>query len=191
MTLLVNGVVFAIISVKAAAEPPLYTREDLLLLSHMIIHHEQALDLAALVPSRTKRDEFIRLARYIDGAQRAEIEQMKSWLRLAAERGIEVPHHDMHGDPPMHGMLSKAQMSALASASGAEFERRWLEGMIHHHQGALDMARAQQQHQFETGRRPYGIDVLVDEILVVQRAEITKMKSWLKEWNLSSAVEAR
>ena len=93
----------------------LYTQEDLLFLSHMIVHHEQALEMAALVPSRTKRDELIRFARYIDGAQRAEIEQMKSLLELAAERGVAVPHHDMHGDPPMPGMLSKAQMSALAA----------------------------------------------------------------------------
>jgi uncharacterized protein (DUF305 family) len=169
-----------------AQEPAarLYNQEDLLFLSHMILHHQQALEMTALVPSRSRRDEFIRFARYIDGSQRAEIEQMKSLLELAADRGAEPPHHEMHGDPPMHGMLSKAQMSALAAAKGAEFERLWLEGMIYHHEGALDMARAQQKQQFENGRRPYGIDVLVDEMLVVQRAEITKMRDWLKDWKL-------
>jgi uncharacterized protein (DUF305 family) len=150
----------------------------------MILHHEQALEMAALVPSRSKRDELNRFARYIEGAQRAEIEHMKSLLEQSAERGAAAPHHEMHGDPPMHGMLSKAQMSALAGAKGARFERLWLEGMIYHHEGALDMARAQQRQQFEHGRRPYGIDVLVDEMLVVQRAEITKMQAWLKEWGL-------
>jgi uncharacterized protein (DUF305 family) len=79
-------------------------------------------------------------------------------------------------------MLSKARMSALAAAKGAEFERLWLEGMIHHHEGALAMGRAQQEYQFKAGRRPYGIDVMVDEILVVQRGEITRMKAWLQEW---------
>jgi uncharacterized protein (DUF305 family) len=166
---------------------PLYTQEDLLFLSHMIEHHEQALELAALVPSRTDREEFIRFARYVDGAQRVEIDQMKSLLRLAAERGMEIPHHDMHGDPPMAGMLSKAQMAALAAATGAEFERLWLQGMIYHHDGALGMGRAQQQRQFESGRQPYGIDVLVDDILVVQRAEITRMRAWLTQWGLSSS----
>ena len=53
----------------------------------------------------------------------------------------------------MTGMLSKAQMAALAAASGAQFERLWLQGMIYHHQGALDMAREQQERQFETGRQ--------------------------------------
>jgi|GEM_PF-268809 len=189
-------------SAQGAAAPPagpgeptplLYNQADLHFLSHMIVHHQQALDLAALVPSRTNREELIRFARYLDGEQRAEIEQMKSLLALATERGLEAPHHDLHGDPPMAGMLSKAQMAALAAAKGAEFERLWLQGMIYHHEGALAMGRAQQQQQFESGRRPYGIDVMVDDILVVQRAEITKMQAWLEEWGSgeSSASEAR
>jgi uncharacterized protein (DUF305 family) len=53
------------------------------------------------------------------------------------------------------------------------------------------MGRAQQQRQFEDGRRPYGVDVLVDEILVVQRAEITKMRAWLVEWGLAAAALAK
>ncbi len=168
-------------AVTASAED-LYTREDLLFLSHMIVHHEQALEMAALVPSRSKREDFVRFARYVDGGQRAEIEQMKGLLALAAERGLKVPEHTLHGDPPMPGMLSKAQMSALAAARGAGFERLWLEGMIRHHEAALAMGRAQQEYQFKAGRRPYGIDVMVDEILVVQRGEITKMQDWLREW---------
>ena len=110
---------------------------------------------------------------------------MSSLLQLARDRGIEVPQHEMHGDPPMEGMLSRAQMAALAVAKGKEFERLWLQGMIYHHQGALDMARVQQRQQFQTGRRPYGIDVLVDDIIEVQRAEIQKMHTWLRQWGLA------
>jgi uncharacterized protein (DUF305 family) len=169
-----------------AATATLYSQDDLLFLSHMIVHHEQALVLTALVPSRTKREEFVRFARYLDGAQRAEIDHMQGLLDLAAARGQETPHHEMHGDPPMAGMLSRAQMAAIEAASGAQFERLWLEGMIIHHEGALDMARAQQEREFASGRRSYGLDTLVDDILVVQRAEITKMKAWLTQWGLSS-----
>ena len=180
----------AAVSAEQKAGPSaLYTPEDLLFLSHMIQHHEQALELAALVPSRTHREDFIRFARYVDAAQRVEIDQMKSLLQVATERGVEIPHHEMHGDPPMAGMLSKAQMAALAAASGAEFERLWLQGMIYHHEGALAMGRAQQEQEFASGRQPYGIDVLVDDILVVQRAEITRMKGWLRDWGLSSAAD--
>lgn len=165
---------------------PLYEPADLLFLSHMIVHHEQALELTALVPSRTKREDFIRFARYLEGAQQVEIDQMRGMLDLATQRGIDRPHHEMQGDPPMAGMLSKAQMAAIRAANGAEFERLWLQGMILHHEGALDMALREQRREFETGRRPYGIDTMLDDILVVQRGEITKMKRWLGEWGLVS-----
>ena len=170
---------------RSAPEP--YTHEDLLFLRHMIVHHEQALELAALVPSRADRAELVRFARLIDGAQRAEIDQMVSLLALASDRGMTVPQHDVHADPPMPGLLPRARMEEIAAATGASFERLWLEGMIVHHEGALTMGRAQQRRQFENGRRPYGIDVLVDEILVVQRAEITTMTSWLTDWGLRKA----
>ena len=38
-------------------------------------------------------------------------------------------------------MLSEAQMKALENATGAEFDRLYLEGMIAHHEGAIDMAK--------------------------------------------------
>jgi uncharacterized protein (DUF305 family) len=172
-------------SALAQTAQALYDADELLFLTHMIMHHEQALEMAALVPARTRREDFVRFARYIDGAQRAEIDQMKSLLRMASERGIAIPHHEMLGDPPMAGMLSKAQLAELTAATGAQFERLWLQGMIYHHQGALDMAREQQRRQFETGRHPYGIEVMVDDMLVVQRAEITRMRGWLEQWGLS------
>jgi uncharacterized protein (DUF305 family) len=173
----------------AAAQQPagggeLYTPEDLLFLRHMIVHHQQALELAALVPSRTTRDELVRFARQVERAQQAEIDQMEALLQSAAERGLSVPPHELHGAAAMPGLLSKAQMDAIAAAEGPQFDRLWLEGMIAHHEGALVMAREQQRREFEGGRRPFGIDVLVDEILVVQRAEIAKMRAWLAQWRL-------
>jgi uncharacterized protein (DUF305 family) len=165
---------------------PLFNDEDLLFLRHMIVHHQQAVDMANLVPSRSDRKEFVRFTGYVGRGQAAEIAFMQSLLDLAAERGLNVPDHGPHGDPPMAGMLSTAQMDALAAARGAGFERLWLEGMIYHHQGALDMAEAQQRQQLANGRRPYGIAPHVEEILVGQRAEITKMRGWLREWGLAS-----
>lgn len=164
---------------------PIYNEQDLAFLQHMIVHHEQALAMCDLVPERTERAPFIRFARNVKRAQAAEIDLMQSLLELAAERGIEVPHHSMHGDPPMDGMLSSAEMRALEAADGAELERLWLEGMIYHHEGALRMASAQQLQQLESGRRPYLLDVLVEDILVEQRAEITKMRGWLEDWSLA------
>jgi uncharacterized protein (DUF305 family) len=163
---------------------PLFNAEDLRFLQHMIVHHEQAVVMSALVPARSARAEFNRFARYVASAQAAEIELMQGLLALARDRGLVVHDHGLHGDPPMAGMLSMAEMEALAAASGPEFERLWLEGMIYHHQGAIDMAQAQQRQQLATGRPPYGIAVLVEGIIEEQRAEITKMRAWLDEWGL-------
>jgi uncharacterized protein (DUF305 family) len=69
---------------------------------------------------------------------------------------------------------------------GSEFERLWLEGMILHHQGAVDMALAQQEAQFANGNQPWGVDVLVDEMLSVQRAEISAMREWLQTWHATA-----
>jgi uncharacterized protein (DUF305 family) len=160
----------------------LFNAADIKFLQHMIVHHEQAVVMSLLVPERTERDEFVRFASYVRRGQAAEIESMQSLLDLAADRGMVIGEHGLHGDPPMPGMLSQARIDALAAATGIEFERLWLEGMIYHHQGAIDMALVQQQQQLESGRQPFEISVLVEEILVEQQAEITKMQAWLAEW---------
>jgi uncharacterized protein (DUF305 family) len=160
----------------------LYAPADLRFLTHMIVHHQQALELCALVPERSEREEFLRFARYLNDAQQAEIDQMRGLLLQAADRGTAIPEDHLHGDPPMAGMLSKAQMAAIAAANGIGFERLWLQGMILHHQGAVDMALAQQEAQFSTGHQPWGVDVLVDDMLAAQRGEIHRMRQWLLDW---------
>jgi uncharacterized protein (DUF305 family) len=159
-----------------------YTAADLTFLTHMILHHQQALELCELVPTHSTREAFHRFARYVNDAQAAEIGQMQGLLKLAAGRGATIPEQRLDGDPPMTGMLSKAQMAAIGAAKGLEFERLWLQGMITHHQGAVDMALAQQNAQFRSGNQPWGVDVMVDDMLVGQRSEITKMTAWLTEW---------
>jgi uncharacterized protein (DUF305 family) len=176
---------------QARPAAPLYTGDDVAFLTHMLAHHQQAIDMAALVPTRSDRQDFLKFARYLAGAQQAEIDQMKTLLQAAADRGQPAPHHDMSGDPPMPGMLSKAQMAALEAARGAEFTRLWLRGMIRHHQGAIDMALAQQQREFESRRQPYGIAALADDILATQRGEIGMMRKWLAGWGLEDSGPGR
>lgn len=164
---------------------PLYTEQDMRFLINMITHHQQAVDMAALVPARSDRAQFQRFARYVGRAQEAEIRLMESFLELAASRGLDVPGEPTgHDHRHMDGMLSPEQMEALAATEGAEFERLWLEGMIFHHEGAITMANAQQDHQQTTGRRPYGVAALLEDIIVEQRAEIHRMEEWLQAWGL-------
>ena len=159
-----------------------YSRADLAFLTHMIVHHRQAVKLCALVDGRSQREEFRRFARYLNDAQQAEIDQMEALLQQAASRGAAIPEAHFHADPPMAGMLSTAQMAAIAQAHGKGFERLWLEGMIRHHQGAVDMALAQQEAQYRNRNQPFGLDTLVDDMLAVQRAEIRRMQDWLVDW---------
>ena len=177
--------------VGAPPATPLYTNEDLAFLTHMIVHHQQAIDMAALVPARSHRKEFLTFARYMAGAQQAEIDQMTALLQAAADRGQVAPHHEMTGDPPMPGMLSKLEMAALEKSSGAEFARLWLQGMIRHHQAGVDMALAQQERDFTNQRQPYGIAAMADDIVTTQRGEIGMMKTWLGRWGIGPAAPQR
>lgn len=103
-------------------------------LTMMIPHHQQAIEMADLVPTRSSDSEVIELARQIKEAQGPEIEQMRA---LLLEFGIEEnpSSHAAH----MHGMLDEDEMKALAEASGDDFDRLFLDGMIKHHEGAIDM----------------------------------------------------
>jgi uncharacterized protein (DUF305 family) len=171
--------------------PPLYTADDLAFLQHMIMHHQQAVDMGALMEGRAEHPELIRFAGLVADAQRAEIQGMQGLLDLAAARGLAAPAHHMHGDPPMAGMLSEAEMTALAAAKGPAFERLWLQGMILHHDGGLAMARAQELRQALDGRQPFEIAGMIDDILIVQRAEIGMMKTWLTAWGLAEPGDRR
>lgn len=169
---------------QSAADGPLYNAEDLMFLKHMSVHHQQAVVMSDLAPERTEREAFLRFTRYVKRAQKREIAAMQSLLDLGAKRGLTVPDHGPHGDPPMPGMLSQAVMDALRDSESDEFVRRWLQGMIFHHEGGLAMAKVQQLQQLKHGRKPYLLESLVEEIIVVQRAEVTKMQRWLHEWAL-------
>jgi uncharacterized protein (DUF305 family) len=126
----------------AALEQLPHTEHDTRFMQGMILHHEQALEMAALVPERSDRDDVRLLARRVIMSQEAEIAVMRRWLR---QRGEQVPaagygDHGGHADHEgMPGMLSPEQLEALAAASGEEFDRMFLEFMIFHHEGALTM----------------------------------------------------
>ena len=98
----------------------------------------------------------------------------RSLLAAAAEREVPMPAQHLHGDPPMAGMLSTAEIDAITAARGAEFERLWLDGMILHHEGALDMAN----DEIDDGIDPETI-ALCESIVTSQTAEIIEMQALL------------
>lgn len=112
-----------------------FSGSDIMFAQMMIPHHQQAVDMGTLAETRASSPEVKALAAKIKAEQAPEIQQMKGWLE-AAGASTEMGH-----DMGMGGMLTDAQMTALAAASGAEFDRLYLEGMIGHHEGAIHMAQ--------------------------------------------------
>ena len=112
-----------------------FSGADIMFLQMMIPHHQQAIDISNIALKSSKDVELLALADTIIEAQTAEIVQMNSWLK---EAGASMDMgHSMSG---MGGMLNEAELSALAMATGKEFDALWLKGMIEHHDGAIDMS---------------------------------------------------
>jgi uncharacterized protein (DUF305 family) len=125
---------------KTATESQLsHTDADVKFMQGMIGHHAQAIEMSALVPTRTAREDMRLLARRIDVSQADEIKMMQEWLQRRSQK-LPDPHaHHQPGSTLMPGMLSQEEMSRLAAAKGDEFDRLFLQGMIKHHAGALTM----------------------------------------------------
>lgn len=123
-----------------------YSPDDVRFMHDMIPHHNQAVQMAALVAERTNRQELIDIAGRIDASQADEIEFMQQWLQ---QRGEPVPeptaHSAMHTSHEMAGMASPEQMAQLAQLQGTDFDRLFLELMITHHEGAVTMVEELQE----------------------------------------------
>ena len=116
-----------------------YSDADIRFLRGMIPHHAQAKEMSALAEDRTNNAAVLAVAERITLSQDDEIGMMQDWLR---NQGLEVTPEDAHHAAdfePMPGMLTDEDMAQLTAASGPEFDRLYLEFMIDHHQGALDM----------------------------------------------------
>ena len=74
----------------------------------------------------------------------------------------------------MQGMVDEATMTKLESLSGAEFDTLWLESMISHHQGAIEMAKAEIANGENVDAKR-----LAQTIIDTQQAEIGQMKQML------------
>ncbi len=113
----------------------------------MIMHHGQAVEMTALIPSHTENKALRELGAKISSSQTDEIKFMKRWLTARGEPTSMampgMPDMDRSGKPMqlMPGMLTPQQMEALRKAQGPEFDRLFLTGMIQHHEGALTMVK--------------------------------------------------
>ena len=144
-----------------------FSSNDIMFAQMMIPHHQQAVDMSTLAETRSTNPEILALAVQIKDAQAPEIKQMTAWLESAGA-GMDMGH-----DMGMGGMLTDEQMTALSNASGAEFDKLYLQGMIAHHEGAIQMA------QMIVGSNNAEAKELAVAIISSQSAEIEKMKTLL------------
>src|SRR5688572_15180482 len=117
-----------------------HTAADIKFMQGMIGHHAQAIEMTALIPSRTAREDMKLLGLRISLSQEDEIKMMRHWLEV---RGAPLPSEHAHHMPGgmMPGMLTPEEMTRLAASKGPEFDKLFLEGMIKHHEGALTMVK--------------------------------------------------
>lgn len=155
---------------------PEHTDADVEFVHGMIAHHEQALQMTGLVEERSASDEIPRLAQRLEVSQQDELAQLTQWLEARDEQvPLAGARHD-HGVMP--GMLTDEQLTELATASGAEFDRLFLEYMIFHHEGAVVMVDVLLTG--EGGQEPE-LNQLANHIDADQRVEISRMKRLLAD----------
>jgi len=150
---------------------------DIKFMQGMIGHHAQAIEMVALIPTHTTRDELRLLGQRIDISQRDEIQMMQDWLaaRHQLVPGVNAIHQ--HDAALMPGMLTDDEMRRLADAKGPEFDRLFLEGMIKHHEGALTMVK----NLFATpgAGQDVAIFSFASDVDADQRMEIERMGAML------------
>lgn len=165
---------------------------DVMFAQMMIPHHAQAIEMAKLAATRAQSEKVKSLASRIEAAQQPEIDRMTAWL---TSWGQSVPGSDGSGstgdgmgsmgsgsmgsggmatDSGDNGMMSDSDMSMLAAATGADFDRKFLTMMVRHHQGAIAMAKTEQA----SGRYAPATQ-LAASIVTSQSAEISTMQSLL------------
>jgi uncharacterized protein (DUF305 family) len=146
----------------------------------MLPHHAQALVMTAYVPERTQNRGIRLLAERMQLSQDDEIALMERWLQERSEP-VRDPEgmHDEH-DAAMAGMLTGAELAQLETASGAEFDRLFLEFMIRHHEGALDMIA---DLYAAGGAQEPSLGEMARHIESDQNIEIARMQSMLAEMN--------
>lgn len=149
-----------------------FSATDVMFAQMMIPHHKQAVEMSDLALATSTNPDVLALAQQIRDAQAPEITLMTGWLTTAG--APMAMGHDMNAmGAGMDGMMTDDEMSALTSATGAAFDTLFLQGMIAHHEGAVQMAA------MVTDTKNAEVKKLGDAIIAGQSAEITQMKAIL------------
>lgn len=154
---------------------------DLRFIDGMILHHQGAIAMAEAVLANSSRDDMKQLAQAIIAAQQQEIEQMQQWRQAWYPAASDTPmmyHAEMNHMMPMTEEMQAAMMMNVdLGAADEQFDLRFLNAMIPHHEGALVMA----QQVLERSSRPELL-ALAQNIIATQQQEIDQMQQWRQAW---------
>jgi uncharacterized protein (DUF305 family) len=170
---------------STTAKLPQKSQMDVEFMQGMIMHHAQAVEMTALIPSHTQNKDLQVLGARISRSQSDEIRFMRRWLAARGEptvmpmpgmQGMNMSHQSM---ALMPGMLTPEQMEALRKAKDVEFDRLFLSGMIQHHNGALIMVK----DLFDTAGAGQDAELFdfATDVDSGQRAEIRIMQAMLEK----------
>jgi uncharacterized protein (DUF305 family) len=156
-----------------------FTGDDVKFMQGMIGHHAQAIEMTELLATRTASAGMKKLALRIEVSQQDEIRMMENWLEARHQRVPSRTAMHEHGATLMPGMLSEAEMQQLADSRGVEFDRLFLQGMIKHHGGALEMVK----NLFDSpgAGQDNVIFTFASDVDADQRIEIDRMSAMLSE----------
>jgi uncharacterized protein (DUF305 family) len=154
---------------------------DLRFIDGMTPHHQGALVMAKEVLQKSQRPELRKFANQILADQQKEISQMQKWRKTwYPKAGSELMGWHAEGNhmmPMTAAQIAAMRMDRPLGKADKEFDLRFLDAMIPHHAGAVQMAKELQQKS----KRPEMVQ-LAKAIITSQQSEIDKMKQWRKAW---------
>lgn len=151
-------------------------------LRDMVTHHIQAVEMAMIIQGRTSDPALKSLATDMVLTQSSQVGMMQGWLNVWGLNATgNAPAMAWMGDPVpagqlMPGMATQAQVDEVKTLPVPQAEILFLQLMIRHHQGGVNMAEAilQKSDQAQTHQ-------LANTIVSGQQAEITAMNGMLKQ----------
>jgi uncharacterized protein (DUF305 family) len=149
---------------------------DIAWLSQMIEHHTGALEMAQDVVKHGKKDFVLKAAKGIIAAQTSEIKQMTAWLKswyntVPDKAQMKLMRQDMTP------MLEMTKPAMAGMSMDEDIDKLFLEGMIDHHQSAVDMGKLAVKKALRPELKKFAQKVIDD-----QSKEIVQYKAWLKGW---------
>ena len=152
--------------VSDAADESGATAADLAFMGAMVMHHEQAVELAELAPGRVQDREVAEFADRILAVQAAEADAMRAWVDKRRTRDGANAEHD-HG--VMAGEISRSTFERAASLHGPAFDALFIAAMVPHHRGAIEMAEARMAERGDPGVTRWARSIATSQALEIDR----------------------